>query len=102
MSYNPPAIEIRQTDAFARWLERLRDRHAVARVQIRIRRLSLGLPGDVKAVRAGVSELRVDHGPGYRMYFARCHREWILLLASGDKHTQHEDIQLAVELAALI
>jgi putative addiction module killer protein len=100
MSYTPDIIEIRQTEVFARWIERLRDRQAVARIQVRIRRLSLGLPGDVRAVRAGVCELRVDYGPGYRVYFTRRLGEWIVLLVGGDKRTQQEDIRLAVELAS--
>jgi putative addiction module killer protein len=62
-------IEVRQTDIFANWLRKLRDEHARARVQIRIRRLSLGNFGDVKQVGAHVSELRIDYGPGYRVYF---------------------------------
>lgn len=99
MSYTEAIVEIRQTEVFARWIERLRDRQAVARIQIRIRRLSLGLPGDVKAVRCGVCELRIDYGPGYRVYFTPRGREWILLLAGGDKSTQQQDIRLAVELA---
>lgn len=64
-------IEIRQTDVYARWIEKLRDRQAKARIAIRIRRLSLGNPGDVRPVGGGVSELRIDYGPGYRVYFLK-------------------------------
>lgn len=62
-------IEIRQTDEYAKWFKCLRDRQARARINTRIRRLSLGNPGDVKPVGEGVSELRIDYGPGYRVYF---------------------------------
>ena len=64
-------IEIRQTDEFGRWFKKLRDRQARAKILVRVRRLSLGIPGDVSAVGEGISELRIDHGPGYRVYFKR-------------------------------
>ena len=64
-------IEVRQTETFAAWFRRLRDRQARARIQVRIDRLALGNPGDVKPIGESVSELRIDHGPGYRVYFAR-------------------------------
>lgn len=92
-------IEIRQTEHYADWFARLRDRQARARIDARIRRLSLGNPGDVKPVGAGVSELRIDYGPGYRIYFARRGQSLVILLAGGDKHSQHRDIELAIRFA---
>ena len=92
-------IEIRQTEAFDRWFERLRDRQARTRIDIRVRRLSLGNPGDVKPVGEGVSELRIDYGPGYRVYFVQRGQTLVILLAGGDKRTQDRDIKTAIELA---
>ena len=92
-------IEVRQTEAFSKWLRELRDRQARARIQTRIDRLQLGLAGDVKPVGEGVSELRIDYGPGYRLYFTRRGQEMVILLAGGDKHTQDRDIKTALELA---
>lgn len=92
-------MEIRQTEVFAHWLRGLHDRQARARIQVRIDRLQLGLLGDVKPVGEGVSELRVDFGPGYRVYFVRRGKELIILLAGGDKRTQDRDIKRAIELA---
>lgn len=92
-------IEVRQTQAFAAWLRDLRDRRARARIQVRIDRLSLGNPGDAKPVGEGVSELRIDYGPGYRVYFVRRGQTLIVLLAGGDKSTQAQDIKTALALA---
>ena len=92
-------IEIRQTETFAAWFRRLRDRRARARIQVRIDRLSLGNPGDARAVGEGVSELRIDCGPGYRVYFVRHGDTAIILLAGGDKRTQSRDIEIAQRLA---
>jgi putative addiction module killer protein len=92
-------VEIRQTELYAGWFDRLRDRQARARIDARIRRLSLGNPGDVKPVGEGVSELRIDYGPGYRVYFARREQKVVVLLAGGDKRTQVRDIKVAIELA---
>jgi len=92
-------IEIRQTDVFANWFRALRDRQARARIQVRIDRLQLGLHGNAKPVGEGVSELRIDYGPGYRVYFMRRGRELIILLAGGDKRTQDRDIQRAIQLS---
>ena len=92
-------LEIRQTDDYAHWFSGLRDRAAKMRINIRIRRLSLGNPGDVKPVGEGVSELRIDHGPGYRVYFVQRGQTLVVLLAGGDKRTQDRDIKRAVELA---
>ena len=92
-------IEIRQTEIYARWFNSLRDRQARARIDVRIRRLSLGNPGDVKPIGKGVSELRIDYGSGYRVYFLPKGDTLIILLAGGDKHTQARDIQTALDLA---
>ena len=92
-------IEIRQSEHFARWFTRLRDNRAKARIQTRIRRLSLGNPGDVRPVGEGVSEMRIDYGPGYRVYFVQRGTALIVLLAGGDKRTQQQDIATAVRLA---
>ena len=92
-------IEVRQTETFRDWFRDLRDRQARARVQVRIDRLSLGNPGDVRSVGQGVSELRIDYGPGYRVYFVQRRRELIILLAGGDKRTQARDIKTALRLA---
>lgn len=91
--------DVRQTPAFAQWLDGLRDHAAVARINVRIRRLSLGNPGDVRSVGAGVSELRIDYGPGYRVYFVHRGPETIVLLCGGDKSAQDRDIGRAKELA---
>ena len=92
-------IEIRETEAFARWLDALEDVKARARVLARIERLRGGNPGDVAPVGEGVSELRIDYGPGYRVYFKRSGRELIVLLAGGDKNSQAKDIKTALRLA---
>lgn len=92
-------IEIRETPTFSDWLESLRDRQARTRIQARILRLKIGNLGDVKPVGEGVSELRIDYGPGYRIYFVRQGSELIILLAGGDKRTQAKDIKTALTLA---
>jgi putative addiction module killer protein len=91
--------EIRETDEYARWFAKLRDRRARARVLVRIRRLSLGNMGDVKPVGEGVSEIRIDYGPGYRVYFTSRGDSLVILLVGGDKRTQKQDIEKAKELA---
>lgn len=92
-------LEIRKTETYAQWIDNLRDLQARARVQVRIERLAAGNPGDVKSVGEGVSELRIDYGPGYRVYFTKRGRELIVLLAGGDKTTQSADIKVALRLA---
>ena len=92
-------VEIRKTELFTRWLDGLRDIRARARIQVRIERLAAGNPGDVEAVGEGVSELRIDYGPGYRVYFKRRGEEVIILLAGGDKRSQARDITTARRLA---
>lgn len=99
MGYNAAVVEIRQTEVYASWFAKLRDRQARARINVRIRRLSLSNPGDVRPVGEGVSELRIDYGPGYRIYFVERGPALVILLAGGDKRTQDQDIQLALELA---
>ena len=92
-------IEIRKTEKYAQWLDGLRDINARARIQIRVERLAAGNAGDVKSVGEGVSELRIDYGPGYRVYFTKRGRELVILLAGGDKSTQATDIKAALRLA---
>ena len=92
-------IGIRKTDEFAQWLDGLRDIKARARVQARLDRMAEGNPGDVKPVGEGVSELRIDFGPGYRVSFKSRERELIVLLAGGDKKAQANDIKAALRLA---
>lgn len=90
---------VQKSDQFMNWLRGLRDVRAVARIQIRIDRLALGNAGDVKPVGSGVSELRVDYGPGYRIYFCKRGETLVLLLCGGDKRTQNKDIVEARKLA---
>ena len=92
-------LEVRETATYAEWFTGIRDRTARARIDIRIRRLSIGNPGDVKPVGEGVSELRVDYGPGYRVYFLQKADVFVVLLAGGDKSTQDRDIRQAKALA---
>ena len=92
-------IEIRKTEIFVHWLDGLRDVRARARVQARIERLATGNPGDVQPVGEGVSEMRIDYRPGYRVYFKKVGREIVILLAGGDKRTQSADIKTALRLA---
>ncbi len=92
-------IEVRQTEIFARWLANLRDDRARARINARIRRLSIGNPGDARPVGGGVSEMRIDYGPGYRVYFVRRGEALVILISGGDKRTQDHDIAMAIKLA---
>jgi putative addiction module killer protein len=93
-------IEVRQTTVFRAWLDDLADHRAAARIAQRVVRLQAGLMGDVKPVGSGVSELRVDYGPGYRLYFTQRGRLLIILLCGGDKSSQRRDIARAQALAA--
>jgi putative addiction module killer protein len=95
-------IEIRETLEFSAWLESLRDARARTRVQARILRLGHGNPGDVKPVGEGVSEMRIDHGPGYRVYFVKRGALLVILLAGGAKPTQDKDIKTALKLARML
>ncbi|MDN5942398.1 MAG: type II toxin-antitoxin system RelE/ParE family toxin [Nitrospira sp.] len=92
-------LAIRKAETYARWLDGLRDLHARARVQVRVERLASGNPGDVRPVGEGVSEMRIDYGLGYRVYYTQQGREVIVLLAGGDKRTQASDIKTALRLA---
>lgn len=95
-------MELRNTDVFARWLDDLRDIRARARIMVRIERLAMGNPGDVRPVGEGVSELRIDYGPGYRVYYIQQGKQLILLLAGGDKRTQARDVVVAKRLASTL
>jgi len=99
MGYDHSIIEIRKTEAYARWIDGLRDARARARILARVERLAWGNPGDVKPVGEGDSELRIDYGPGYRVYYTPRARELVILLAGGDKSTQARDIKTALRLA---
>ena len=94
-------IEIKKTAVYAQWIDGLRDIRARARILARIERLALGNPGDVKSVGDGVSEMRIDYGPGYRVYFTRRGKEIIILLVGGDKGTQDSDIKTAQSIAKI-
>ena len=96
---NSIMIEVRQTAEFSGWLRRLKDAHAVARIVARIRRMELGNPGDARSVGKRVMEMRIDYGPGYRIYYVQRGDALVLLLCGGDKRTQRQDIRRAQELA---
>lgn len=93
-------VEVIKSETFDRWLGKLKDRRVAARVQVRIDRLAAGNPGDVKPVGGGVSELRIDYGPGYRVYYLREGARLILLLSGGDKSSQGNDIKDALRIAS--
>lgn len=99
MDYIAPVLEILQSGTFEKWLRALRDEQAKARINARIRRLSFGNPGDVKPVGRGVSEMRIDYGTGYRVYYAQKGNVRVLLCCGGDKRTQVTDIKRAIEIA---
>ena len=99
MDYNTNVPESVKPLTFDIWFSGLRDRQARARIAARIDRLALGNPGDVKPVGSGVSEMRIDYGPGYRVYFTRRGPIVIVLLCGGDKRTQAADIKRAVQIA---
>lgn len=100
VTYKLQMIELRQTKIFTEWLDGLSDQHATARIAQRLVRLQSGLFGDVKPVGQGLSELRIDYGPGYRVYFLQQGRVVIILLCGGDKGSQRRDIERAQRLAA--
>ncbi len=91
-------LEIRKTKVFVDWLNGLHDIRARSRILVRIERLAMGNPGDVKPVGEGVSEMRIDYGPGYRVYFKSFGNKLIILLAGGDKCSQSDDIKTALRL----
>lgn len=98
VSYSLHMIEVQQTEEFSRWMRKLKDRRAVARIAMRIERLEAGGLGDVKFF-DGIGELRIDYGPGYRVYFAKRGDILIILLCGGDKSSQRRDIARAVSMA---
>lgn len=91
-------FQVEVTNAFDKWLKGLRDLQAKARIFERIRRLRDGNPGDTKSVGQGVSEMRINYGPGYRLYYAQRGKALVLLLCGGDKSSQKEDIARAVAM----
>ena len=93
-------MRVRATEVYLDWINGLRDRAGRARIQVRVDRLIHGNPGDHRNLTDGVSELRVDAGPGYRVYYTQRGTDFIVLLAGGDKASQHRDIERAVELAS--
>lgn len=99
MVYNSFMHTLIQTEIYSKWFGALRDARARARINMRLRRVELGVLGDCKPVGEGVSELRIDHGPGYRVYFIQRGYEVIVLLAGGDKSSQAKDIRTALKLA---
>lgn len=92
-------LDIQQTDTFRAWMLSLRDARARQKIAVRIRRLAFGNPGDVKPVGAGVSEMRIDEGPGYRVYFIQRGAVLVVLLCGGTKSRQQADIDQAMRLA---
>ena len=92
-------VEVRSSAVFDAWFDALRDRQAQARITVRIRRLQGGNPGQHRVLKSGVVEMKIDFGPGYRVYFTQRGAELVLLLAGGDKSTQQHDVQLALKLA---
>jgi putative addiction module killer protein len=92
-------LKIKQTEAYEEWFDSLSDGRAKARIDVRIRRLSLGNPGETRPVGEGVMELKIDYGPGYRVYYLNKGKTFVILLAGGDKKTQNKDIDRAKMLA---
>lgn len=92
-------IEVRKTEIFTAWFSALRDREARIRIQVRIDRLATGNPGQHRVLTGGVCEMKIDHGPGYRVYYARHGDAWVVLLCGGSKKTQNADIDAALALA---
>jgi putative addiction module killer protein len=99
VNYSSQVIEVKLSDVFSRWLGNLRDRVGRSRILSRLDRLALGHFGDFKSVGDGVGELRVDHGPGYRLYFVRRGKTVVIVLCGGDKSSQSRDIAQAKTLA---
>ncbi|MDB5503412.1 MAG: hypothetical protein JWR89_3314 [Tardiphaga sp.] len=93
-------LELQSSAEFDRWIDSLRDRRGRAKIYLRIQRLQLGNPGDVKPVGEGISEMRIDFGPGYRVYYMLKGQTIVLLLCGGDKSTQDKDIRRAAQIAA--
>ena len=95
-------IEVRTTESFEAWFARLRDRTARLRIQVRIDRLSLGNAGQHRVLTGGICEMKIDHGPGYRVYYVRHGDVVVVLLCGGDKNTQRQDIELAMTLKRML
>jgi putative addiction module killer protein len=91
-------LEIIKSDTFDAWLRSLRDRQAKARIEVRIRRLSLDNPGQYRSLKNGINELKIDYGPGYRVYYTFRNQSLVLLLCGGDKSTQDQDIKTALRI----
>src|SRR3954465_9793712 len=100
MDYNSRSSQIFKSATFDEWFLGLKDRQVKARIAARIDRLAMGNPGDVRPVGSGVSEMRIDYGPGYRVYFAQRGAMLVVVLCAGDKRTQDADIKRAIEIAA--
>ncbi len=100
MGYTNSMLDIVQSETFSRWLSKLKDRAAIMRVNARLRRIAeTGNFGDAKPVRDGVSEIRIDYGPGYRLYYIQSGPVLVILLAGGDKRTQDADIKRAIDIS---
>ena len=100
MGYTYSMLDIVQSETFSRWLSKLKDRAAIMRVNARLRRFSeTGNFGDAKPARDGVSEIRIDYGPGYRLYYIQSGPVLVILLAGGDKRTQDADIKRAIDIS---
>ena len=99
MHYSSHMIEVRQTERFAKWLKKLRDHQARAKINVRIRRAEMGNLGKVEPVGEGVSEMKINYGPGYRVYFVQDGEDIIILLCGGDKSDQQADIKTAKSMA---
>lgn len=91
-------INVDKTDIFAKWLSKIKDRKAKAIIMNHIDRIEEGNMGKIKSVGDGVFEKKINYGPGYRLYFCKIYKTWVLLLCGGDKSTQNEDINQAKEL----
>ncbi len=100
MNYSWQGVEVRKTATFDKWLSKMNDLKTVARILVRIDRLARGNAGDARSIGSGLSELRIDYGPGYRVYYLRHGKALVLLLCGGDKSTQSRDIKRAHELAS--
>ena len=98
IGYNVNEITIRETNIFKKWMKSLKDKSARSIINARIRRLSLGNKGDTESVGFGISELRIDYGPGYRVYYKKIKNEIVVLLCGGDKSTQSRDIKKAKQI----
>ena len=98
MGYNA-LVRVLMTEVYLDWINSLRDRVGRARIQVRVDRLAHGNPGQHRHLTSGVSELKIDFGPGYRVYYTERDGQLIILLAGGDKPTQQQDIERAVALA---